>query len=77
VELSVTISANSPVSTAVPLIRADVPGARVAGLDGYDLGSILQGTLDVEVLLVVGVLERPTTTGVLNPPLHEEVRIRP
>ena len=69
--------ANSPVCTTVLLIRANVPSARVAGLDGYDLGSIFQGTFDVEVLLVVGVLKRPTVTGVLSPPLHGGVRIRP
>lgn len=67
---------NLPVSTAVLLIRANVPSARVAGLDGYDLGPVCQGTFDVEELLVVDVLKRPTVAGVLNPPLHREVRIR-
>lgn len=69
------ISANLPISTVVPFVRVNVPSARAAGLDGYDLASILQGTLDVEIFLIVHVLERPTVAGVLNPPLHEKVRI--
>lgn len=68
---------NRPVSTVVLLVRTDVPSAGVAGLDGDDLGPILQGSLEVEVLLIVGVLERPSVAGVLNFPLHGEVRMRP
>lgn len=63
-----------PVNAAVPLVRENVPGARAAGLDGYDLGSVLQGALDVEVLLIIEVLERPTVAGVLNPPLPGKIR---
>ena len=64
-----------PVSAAVRLVRTNIPGARAAGLDGYDLGSILQGTLDVEVLLIVDVLERPAVSGVLSPPLRGKVKV--
>ena len=69
------IFANLPISIVVPFVRVDVPSARAAGLDGYDLGSILQRTLDVEIFLVVRILERPAAAGVLNPPLREKVRI--
>lgn len=65
---------NLPVSAAVLFVRANVPSARAAGLDGDDLSSILQGTLDVEVALIVEALERPTVAGVLNPPLRGKVR---
>ena len=65
---------NSPVSITVLLVRTNVPSARVAGLGGYDLGSLFRGTLNVEVLLVLEVLERPAATGVLNPPLRVEVQ---
>jgi len=69
------IFVNLPVGTVVLFVRVNVPSARVTGLNGYDLASIFQGTLDVKVLLVVGVLERPTATGVLSPPLHGKIRI--
>ena len=68
---------NSPVSTVVLLVRTNVPSAGTIGLDGYDAGSISQGTLDIEVLLVVDILERPAVPGVLDPPLHVNVRISP
>ena len=71
----IVVFVNSPVSAVVLFIGVNVPGARVAGLDGYDLGSILQGALDVEVLLVVHILERPAVAGVLDLPLHGKVRI--
>ena len=64
-----------PVSITVPLVRTDVPSARVGSLDGYDLGSILQGTFDIEVLLIEHVLNRPAVAGVLNPPLRGKVGI--
>jgi hypothetical protein len=74
---------NLPVSVVVLFVRMNVPSARAAGLDGYELGPILQGTLggkvEVEVLFVVNVLNRPTVavTSFFNLPLHGEVRIRP
>jgi hypothetical protein len=74
---------NSPVSVVVLFVRVNVPSTRAAGLNGYKLGPILQGTLggevEVEVLFVVNVLNRPTVTvtGFFNLPLHGEVRIRP
>ena len=74
---SAIIIVNLPVSTVVLFISANVPSARAVSLNGYDLGSIFQGTLDVEVLLVVHVLERPAVAGVLNPPLYQKVRILP
>ena len=61
---------NLPVGTVVLFVRENIPSARVTGLDGYDLASILQGTLDVEIIVFVDVLECPTAAGVLNPPLH-------
>lgn len=63
---------NSPESIPVLLIRANVPGARAAGLLGYNLGSVIQRTIDVEEFLVVDVLKRPTVAGVLDPPLRTE-----
>ena len=72
---SAMIFVNLPVSTVVLFVRVNAPSARVTGLDGYDLAPIFQRTLDVEILLVVHVLERPTVAGVLNPPLHGKVRI--
>ena len=74
VRSSVIVLANLPISIVVPFVGVDVPSARAGGLDSYDLTSILQGALDVEILLVVRVLERPAITGVLNLPLHEKVR---
>ena len=72
---SAMIFVNLPVGTVVLFVRVNAPSARVTGIDGYDLAPIFQGTLDVEILLVVHVLERPTAAGVLNPPLHGKVRI--
>ena len=66
---------NLPVSIDVIFFGADFPSARVVSLDGYDLGSDLPGTLDVEVLLIEHVLNRPAVAGVLNPPLRGKVRI--
>jgi len=59
------------------VIGGDVPSTGVVGLDGYDLGSVFQGTLDIEVLLIVYILERPAVAGVLSLPLHENVRVLP
>ena len=61
-----------PVSTVVLFVGANVPSARAVGLNSHDLGPILQGTFDVKVLLVVDVLEGPTVSGVLNPPLRTQ-----
>jgi len=72
---SAIIFVNLPISAVVLFVRVNVPSTRVAGLDGYDFASIFQGTLDVEILLVVHVLECPTAASVLNPPLHGKVRI--
>jgi len=74
IRTSVIILANLPVSIVVPFVGVDVPSARARRLDSYDLTSILQGALDVEILLVVRVPERPAIAGVLNLPLHEKVR---
>jgi len=68
---------NLPVSAVVLLVGANVPSARLVGLDSHNLGSILFRTFDVEVLLVVDVLESPTLVGLLNLPLHGEVMIHP
>jgi len=68
---------NVPVRITVFLVGGNVPSMRIVGLDSYDPGSVLARTLNVEVLLVVDVLERPTVVGLLNPPLRGEVRIRP
>lgn len=68
------VLANLPIGIVVPFVGVDVPSARAGGLDSYDLTSILQGALDVEILLVIRVLERPAITGVLNLPLHEKVK---
>lgn len=72
VRSSEIIFRNLPESVTVLLIGTNVPSARVAGLDGYYLGSVVQRTLDIEVLPVVDVLKRPTVAGVLNPPLCAE-----
>ena len=66
-----------PVRIGVFLVGGNVPSMGVAGLDSYDPGSVLGLTLNVEVLLVVDVLKRPTFIGVLSLPLYGEVRIHP
>lgn len=76
-EPSVMIFVSLPINTVVVVIRAYVPSARTAGLDGYNLCPIFQGALDVEILLVVHVLESPAIAGVLSLPLRERVRVRP
>ena len=68
---------NLPVGVSILFVGTNVPSARIGDLDSYDLGSVLQRALDVEVLLVVDVLKCPTTVGLLNLPLQGEVRICP
>ena len=69
---------NLPVRFAIIPVWGNVPSTGFVGLNSHDLGSVLGRTLDVEVLLVVDVLNRPAVVGALNPPLiHGEVRIRP
>ena len=72
-----SVPMNLPVSIAVLLARTDVPSAGLGSLDGYELGSALQRTVDVEVLLVRKGLNPPAVGGVLGRPLQGEVRISP
>ena len=66
---------DSPECIVIPLFIADVPSAGVIGLDSDDRGPILLRAFDVEELPVVNVLESPTPSSRLDPPLRGEIRI--
>ena len=68
---------DSPVSSAIHFVGANVPSAGFVGLNRYDPGSVFHRTIDVEVLLVVDVLKRPTIGSLLNLPLRGGVRTCP
>lgn len=65
-----------PVSTLVIFVRANVPSAGLVGVDSHDLGSVLRGAVDVQVLAVGNILDSPPVAApsVSNLPLREEIR---